>query len=104
MRVHHALGDGAQETRAVGEPDRHLTVGQHRQRGRERGHRLRHGRVHAAVHEAGWLLELVAHLDLGAHVGVRAGQELEPVEAVEPPKGAVDLRGTGCGHPGATIA
>src|SRR5450759_4045714 len=48
-----------------------------------------------AVDQARRLLVFLAHRHPCQHLGVRAGQQLEAVETVEAPQGAVDQVGTG---------
>ena len=54
--------------------------------------------------ESGRLLVIVANDHLSAHLGLRALQQLEPVETVETQQVLVDLGGWWDGHRAATIA
>ena len=83
LGVDRALGDRAQEARLVRQALGDPPLGDHGERGRERGDRLGDRREHAAVHEAHRLLDLVAHRDARADALVVGLEDLQAVEGVE---------------------
>jgi hypothetical protein len=81
--VDRAVEDRAQEARLVREAQRRLAGVADGAPGRHRRQRLGDRGEHAAVDDAGGLLEVVAHPDLPGGLLLGQRQQLEAVEPVE---------------------